>query len=1213
MRHTKRYDVFLSYASADEPVVAELDRKLQAAGFKPFFAPRSLIPGETWQEKLEAALDESATCAICIGPQGITPWQNEEMRAALATQVRDTAFRVIPVLLPGSDPTTVPTLLERRTWVDLRGGLGNEKEFHRLISGIEGAPWEPASSNARKEAEPRAPSGVRFPPKLPQHYLQRSIYLESLKRGLLAPDSNPLAITGAGMVGLQGMGGIGKTILAAAIAHDPEIKAAFQDRVFWVTVGQQPDLAALLRELAAALGDREVVFTSAFQGKQHVARLAARLRMLLVLDDVWKLGDAEALDVVGPDGRLLLTTRDREILVRLGATEVRVDVLDQEEALSFLAGWAGKNRASLPQIAGKVAKECGYLPLALAMIGAMVRLRPTAWEDALARLQRADLEKIRGQFPDYPYPDLLRALEVSVEALEPWQRDRYLELAVFPEDAAVPEAAVATIWSAAGFPEDDARDLVTTLVARSLATLDATRRLTLHDLQGDYLRKRAGDLRPLHRRLVEAYAARCADGFGSGPDDGYFFQRLLHHLAAAGMTEELEDLLFDFRWLAAKLVATDVNALMADYEHLPDQPAACLVQGALRLAANGLARDPAQLAGQLQGRLAADASHQVAELLTQARQPRACPSLRPLRPTLIAPGGALLRTLQGHTGAIWGVERLDEQRVVSASDDGTLRVWDVASGATLALLEGHTDWVRAVARLDERRVVSASNDRTLRVWDVATGATLAILEGHTGRVRAVARLDERRVVSASDDRTLRVWDAATSATLATLEGHTDGVWAVARLDERRVVSASDDGTLRIWDVATGTTLATLEGHTCGVWAVARLDERRVVSASQDRTLRVWDIGSGATLATLEGHTEGVIAVVRLDEQRVVSGSLDGTLCVWDIATATRLGTLERHTGWFLSLARLDERRVVSGSEDPTLRVWDVANGATLATLEGPNEWVLAVAWLDERRVVSASDALRVCDVASGATLATLKGHAAWVWAVTRLDERRVVSASEDGTLRVWDAATGATLATLKGHAAGVRAVARLDERRVVSASEDGTLRVWDAATSATLATLKGHAGGVLAVARLDERRVVSTSEDRTLRVWDVTSGATLATLEGHTGRVWAVARLDERRVVSASADRTLRVWDVASGAPLATLEGHTGWVRAVVRLDEWRVISVSEDGTLRVWDVETGSTVATFTLDAPAMTVDVVPERKLVVAGDSSGKLHYLAFEEPEP
>ena len=96
-----------------------------------------------------------------------------------------------------------------------------------------------------------------------------------------------------------------------------------------------------------------------------------------------------------------------------------MDVPPVSDALKIMAEWVGeKSPDRLPVEAAEVAKECGCLPLALAMIGAMVRLRPTGWKDALTRLKRADLAAMRRAFPGYPYAHLLRAIEVSVEALE---------------------------------------------------------------------------------------------------------------------------------------------------------------------------------------------------------------------------------------------------------------------------------------------------------------------------------------------------------------------------------------------------------------------------------------------------------------------------------------------------------------------------------------------------------------------------------------------------------------------------------------------------------------------------------------------------------------------------------------------------------------------------------------------------------------------------
>lgn len=98
-----RYDVFLSHATLDKPVVEELAHILRRRGFEPWLDIWNLIPGEPWQEAIERALEDCATCAVFIGPSGTGPWQNEEMRAAINLRVSDPSrqYRVIPADYPG--------------------------------------------------------------------------------------------------------------------------------------------------------------------------------------------------------------------------------------------------------------------------------------------------------------------------------------------------------------------------------------------------------------------------------------------------------------------------------------------------------------------------------------------------------------------------------------------------------------------------------------------------------------------------------------------------------------------------------------------------------------------------------------------------------------------------------------------------------------------------------------------------------------------------------------------------------------------------------------------------------------------------------------------------------------------------------------------------------------------------------------------------------
>lgn len=146
----EQYDVFLSHTTADKPAVEEIARRLVAVGVRPWLDKWNLIPGEPWQEAIELAMGQCATCTVFVGPSGLGPWQNEEMRTAIERRIKATrkGFRVIPVLLPGArraERARLPLFLSQVTWVDFRNGLNDEHAFHRLLAGIRAATPGPST------------------------------------------------------------------------------------------------------------------------------------------------------------------------------------------------------------------------------------------------------------------------------------------------------------------------------------------------------------------------------------------------------------------------------------------------------------------------------------------------------------------------------------------------------------------------------------------------------------------------------------------------------------------------------------------------------------------------------------------------------------------------------------------------------------------------------------------------------------------------------------------------------------------------------------------------------------------------------------------------------------------------------------------------------------------------------------------------------------
>ncbi|MBD2215333.1 hypothetical protein H6G27_36835 [Nostoc linckia FACHB-104] len=540
----------------------------------------------------------------------------------------------------------------------------------------------------------------------------------------------------------------------------------------------------------------------------------------------------------------------------------------------------------------------------------------TPWSDLLEALREADLE-----FFEHLHGSILKSIKISIEALPEQEAQNYLQLAVFPEDTPVPEAAIVKIWTHGNrLTERNARKLLTNLARKALlrTTGEAPQRqIELHDLQYLYLRGAVSNLQELHAQLLNAYSEKYPQGWHSLENDGYIWQNLAYHLLAGGREGELQQLLCDFRWLQAKLENININALIADYDFLPKDENLQLIQGALRLSAHILNEDKQQLPQQLLGRLLGFERSEIQALLTQAQQCKT-PGLLPQTASLTPAGGFLVRTLVGHSDYVNAVALTrDGNYMISGSADKTLKVWNWQTGEELCTLNGHSSWVQALAlTLDGKYVISGSLDRTLKVWNWQTGEELRTLNGHSYSVKALALTpDGKYVISGSHDNTLKVWNWQTEEELRTLNGHSYSVNALALTpDGKYVISGSVDNTLKVWNWQTGEELRTLNGHSSYVNAIALTpDGKYVISGSYDKTLKVWNWQTGEELRTLNGHSYSVEALALTpDGKYVISGSYDKTLKVWNWQTGEVIASFIGESPIYCCAVAPDGVRVVAG-------------------------------------------------------------------------------------------------------------------------------------------------------------------------------------------------------------------------------------------------------------------------------------------------------------
>jgi serine/threonine protein kinase/sugar lactone lactonase YvrE len=248
----------------------------------------------------------------------------------------------------------------------------------------------------------------------------------------------------------------------------------------------------------------------------------------------------------------------------------------------------------------------------------------------------------------------------------------------------------------------------------------------------------------------------------------------------------------------------------------------------------------------------------------------------------------LHKTLSAHGSSINDLLLFaDGQRLLSASADKTIRLWDLRSGSVLRTWDKQTSFVNTVLLSpDETQLYSGNADGTLQSWAIAADQpSWQQPLAHSGAVNTLGRTpDGQRLVSGGADGTLHIWDASTGQGLRSLSAHQGAVnTLVITADGQYILSGGTDRDVKVWDIDSGELVQTFQGHGSFVNAlVLSPDGRFLFSASADGTVRHWQIDTGELIHTLEGHESYVNDVVfSRDGQTLSSSSADQTIRFWD--------------------------------------------------------------------------------------------------------------------------------------------------------------------------------------------------------------------------------------------------------------------------------------------------------------------------------------------
>jgi WD40 repeat protein/ABC-type dipeptide/oligopeptide/nickel transport system ATPase subunit len=618
----------------------------------------------------------------------------------------------------------------------------------------------------------------------------------------------------------------------------------------------------------------------------------------------------------------------------------------------------------------------------------------------------------------------------------------------------------------------------------------------------------------------------------------------------------------------------------------------------------------------------------------------------------------------------------DSQLIAAAEYNGSIYIGIVATKRIRFQLTGHTSWVWSVAfSPDGRTLASASQDGTVRLWDVATGQVIHVLQADNYHVMSLSFSPTMVnlpagaayvLATAHGDGSMRWWNASTGELINTYSAHAKQVFSVRfSPDGKFLATGSDDGTVKIWDARTGECLNVLTAHTERVWSVRfSPDGKLLATCSGDGTIRIWacpaviersrdersrsrqrrlwrrDVATWTVLEVLSGYRNWLFAIeFSPDSQMLAVGNVGNVVKIWNISTKQPVAILHRHTTWVATLHFSPNGRfLVTASGDRSICLWDTDTWQELYRWQGYSNWIESVVFhpAGDKLLTGSQDGIvREWDLQTQQTIQTFTRHQSCIWSVDYSpDGCSVVSGGADSTVKLWNARTGNLVQTFSAQSGDVwRVQFSPDGRFIAGVGMDGTRVYLWRSTGELFATLIGHHNIVRSLAFSPDSQLLATgSFDSYWRLWDVATGKLLGCYAGHTNWIWDIAFSpvrgaspgeNGRVIATCSADRTIRLWaypvggasplairsrgDVATGKLLQTFEGHSNEVVAVKFSPNGQYLATaSSDRTIKIWDIQTGQVAQTLTGHRDrVLSISYHPDGRRLVSssGDETIKL----------
>lgn len=585
-------------------------------------------------------------------------------------------------------------------------------------------------------------------------------------------------------------------------------------------------------------------------------------------------------------------------------------------------------------------------------------------------------------------------------------------------------------------------------------------------------------------------------------------------------------------------------------------------------------------------------------------------------------------SLIGHTEEVNMVifHPLDDTKLISVSDDGTMRTWDWKTGKELEIINFGKAIYDIDYAADGSLLVLGFLDGEVRVLEGSTNELMRKIPAHKARLsEVVLSPDNKFLATASEDTKVKVWKLENGGLLYEFEDHEQFAEGLAfSKDGNFLVSAGIDHFAMIWDLNTGKLINKIDVAGFALYGVVfSRDGQYVAFSSYDNNIYVFNSIDWTTRFKLEGH-EGIVQGIQFsnDNKFFVSASHDLSTRVWSLEDGSEQYKFKGQNGVILSLAfSSDDRFLASGAADNTIRIWDWQPKEEASIFRGyKSPQMLSSVFSSDGEMIAtlSSGEVKIHNVKSQEELKSFYANGRIFTDVSFSPENRYLAvASYKAGGIIYDLEKDTAILNLKGHNSGIWGIDfSPDGTKIVTSSLDSTAIIWSFPEATPLLTLKGHNHELRRVNFSNDGTIVATtSSDSTCILWDASTGEELQKLYGHTRRVTdAMFSPNGKYVATSSFDNTARLWDIATGKEIRQFVGHKNFILSLVfSPDGTTLVTSSVDNTIKFWNIESGQEIRSYEGHKNLIYgLDYDPTGKYILSGsyDGTARLWFADYQE---